>query len=595
MIAQIAKPVNPSPLSNDLRILWLPAIFCLVLLAAEFYVLLHNWDSSAHSDLSGRGEPIASYLSGKKIVRQKTVGTLVWEAPTPSQLLFREDAIATMDDSEAVLVFKDHSELVVESNSLVILEEAPTDSTGAGKIVARLVKGSIKRRNTGSSSFFIKLSRSKDAPPIEITDTRGGAVFRVVYRLSGYEVLVESGGIVVNGANGKNALIAGQKLAAGEPVKLMAPRLKKAKVEILDPAAPRKKPGAQFFQKLFQALWPEAEAAELPPSGQIAIHFFWEPTPGASSYVIQISKSPDFSRILSESRTPHSNFRFKTPALTEKSQFYFRVAGVSGDGNVGEFSAIETVEVTPQELEIAASSPPTPAAPATKPPEQPASPMTHSEVTRAPSIIRQHAWFWYGAQLDHRTLKNSGSTGITNPTETSGGGFVPARLGMELQRAQDQSRYFSIGGTYLYERAHPKLPAQIPSQSDSPLSTSALRAWITFGKSFEAGQQLLTYHFGPYAGSSSRIRESGLLFGSETIWMFGGIAALQNVSQNFSWRFQLAVLPIGTLGADASGWLRKTLVHQGPLHGTFAGLEIETRQTTVESSYGAALEMGFGI
>src|SRR6185437_14320663 len=103
-------------------------------------------DAGAHS---GRAV-IATYESGKNQVRQKTAGTIIWNSPAAGQTLYQEDAIATMPDSEAVVKFADNSEMIVEADSLIVFEQADFAKGGVGgKIIARLVRGSVRRKNAG--------------------------------------------------------------------------------------------------------------------------------------------------------------------------------------------------------------------------------------------------------------------------------------------------------------------------------------------------------------------------------------------------------------------------------------------------------------
>jgi len=607
MMTQSEVPVNASTPQSDLRILWLPALFCLLLISVESYLLFHDWGASLHSKVSNQGEPIAQFVSGKNKVRQKTVGTLIWEAPVVNMDLFRESAIATMDDSEATLVFSDHSELIVEPNSLLILEEAPSNliTGGTGKIVARLVKGSFKRKSAGPSPFFIKLSRAKDAEAVQIKDTQGNAVFRVMYRAKGYEIVVESGTVVVDE---KNTVNAGEKLGTPEPQKLAAPRLKKPKIEILRAKPPStKKSGASRLWDLF---FPNAEASPAQAPAQMSIHFSWEESPGATEYQIQISSSPEFKEVLSEKRTPKLEFSFETPAPAQKTRFYFRVAGITQDGSVGEYSAIEKVDVRPdpqivelEEPEVVVPEPkPTmkiAAAPTPVPTPSPAPPSSPKPVEQSavniplPSPEKNYLSLWYGLQFQSQTFKESTS----NPKGVSGSGFLPSVIGLEFQHAQNQRQFFSAGGSFIFEKARPELT----SPSDTPFSVSSTRLWFTYGRSLLAMNQHLAYHFGPYLGSSIKVSENGLVFESKNAWMLGVNAILQSDPELFgseeslSWRVQMAVLALGNFGVDASAWVRKIIVKNGTLRGLFCGLELETRQTTLESSVGGALDLGFGI
>lgn len=593
MITQTSSTPTPNSASSqgDFRILWLPAIFCLLLLSIEIYLLTH-WQFNASSHDAAKGDPIASYVTGKNVVRKKTVGTLIWEPPVSNQALFQEDAIATMDDSEAVVVFKDQSELIVEPNSLVILEEAPAGVVPGqpGRIVARLVKGSVKRKGAGPSSLFIKLSRSKDAEPIQIKDGEGHSVFRVMYKLQGYDVVVESGAVAVNG----------KEVQKSAP-KLKAPKLNKPKIEILEEQVKDKKTSS-----LWDLIFPSAEAAEKKVVGKkIRIRFTWEEIPEATEYMIQVSTDRDFSNILAENRVKKPEFPFFFPAPETKSELFFKVAAVGSDGSIGEFSDVEKVEVNPvkklepviaQEVEPPPPPVPEPHHPAPSPTPV-ATPVAEQVVAPAPEFVRtegtkNHLWIWYAAQYDWRKFKaaSDGSSYLT-----SGTGIVPAKLGLQFQHSKNQEEYFSFGGSYLMEKATPDLPAP----SNKAFSVGTFRVWASYGRSFEAFHGFLAYHFGPYVSSSSKVEAIDTsTFGSKTSMLFGVMAAIQNeadhawMNRTLDWRLRLAFLPVGTMGVDADIYLRKVLVYQGWLEGLFCGLELGTRQSSIESSVNGALELG---
>jgi len=612
MMTQSEVPVNAS--QSDLRILWIPAFLCALLLAVEVYFLLHDWNLMGRAKTANVGDPIAVYVSGKKMVRQKTVGTLVWEVPTSNMPLFRQSEIATSDDSEAVLKFNDQSELIVEPNSLLILEEAPTAlTTGhSGKFVARLVKGSVKRKNSGATPFFMKLSQAPEAAPVQIKDTRGDSVFRVIYRVTGYEIVVESGSVVVNE---KDSVAAGQSVSSGEAPKLTAPILNKAKVEIIrdeeEPTPKKKKSsGVIFWNKLF----PSARAAE--PS-KLAIHFSWEATPGATAYQIQIAKDTEFKEILLDKKVEGQEYLFKMVAPKVNSELYFRVAGISGKDVVGDFSSVEKVDVKPDVVPVAKVVPtpePTPEPIAkiepTPKPTPVITPAPIVEVRPAPAPVAQTVakeiyvppkfvntgntgWVWYGAEFDQRTFKTSASL----PNDTSGGGFIPSVFGFEFQHARDPGHYYSVGGTFAYEKAS----ASLPSPSDTAFSTSSVNLWLTYGQLFDWWEHPQTLHFGPFMATSRKVTTNGLQFNSQNTYLFGLIAAIQSDPAifkrkgSFSWRAQLAALFAGAVGVDFSAWLRKPVNIWGVPNGLFYGGKVGTRQSTAESSYEAALELGVEI
>jgi hypothetical protein len=586
MMTQPEVPVNTS--QSNLRILWIPAFLCLILLSIEIYLLVHDWSLIGRPKTAVQTDPIAVYVSGKKIVRQKPVGTLIWEAPVPKMALFRQSEIATTDDAEAVIQFNDHSELIIEPNSLVILEEAPSGlKTGSeGKIIARLVRGSVKRKNQGVRPFFVKLSTDKDAQPIQIEDPKGGSVFRVIYRVEGYEIVVESGSVVVNQ---KDTVKAGEEMRQGEAPRLSAPVLKKPKVNII-------RSRSQIF---WNWLIPSAMATE---ASKISIQFSWEATPDANGYVIQVSRDPQFSEILAEKKVSGLEYDFEMEAPSKKSILYFRVAGISGNDVTGHYSAVESVEVNPDEFKPIVKTTPTPEPVIVKPTPTPKPKVVKVEPSPTPEEKPEEVyippafvdtgntlWLWYGAQFANRKFKSA-----SNPQEVSGSGFVPAVMGFEYQHAREPGHYYSMGGSFSYESAKPDLPPP----TDTKFSTSQMNLWFTYGQLFDWWKHPQTWHFGPYLSTSKKITNQGLLFQSETAFLIGAMVAIQSDPAvfkrggDFSWRAQLAFLAVGTMGVDFTAWLRKPLPL---LSDAFYGLKVNARQSGIENAFSGSLQIGFEI
>jgi|GEM_PF-3380329 len=650
MMTQPEVPVNTS--QSNLRLLWLPALICAILLLIEIYLLVHDWGAWMRPKAPPSTNPIAWYISGKNTVRQKSVGTLVWQAPTPNLALFRQSEIATTDDSEALLRFSDESELVVEPNSLVILEEAPAQSehrsraehrlqpmrTESSRIVARLVRGSLKRKNSGKTPFFVKLSSAPEAPPVEIKDATGGSVFRVIYRLQGYEIVVESGSVVVD----QKSVRAGETLRQGEAPKpplpkLAPPTLKKPKVNVL-PSQSKNWPRNESRHVGWWEWWIPSAAAEVATASprasalaptMISIQFSWEATPDAAAYWIQISKIPDFTEVLHEEKVTGLEYQYEMSAPTEKSTLYFRVAGISDQEVVGNYSSVESVEVNPppkraERPSLSSQTEPVVHAPKETFPSTKASASTRVDApTKEPSTSakadapimaptktstgRRPAptetytppvfiesentlWLSYGVQFRHRTLKSP-----EPPQSVSGNGLVPTSLTMEYQHAREPGHYFSAGASFDYENGGAKLPPP----SDAAFSTSQISAWLTYGQRFNGWKHDSTWHFGVYGSTSTRVSEEGLRFHSKKILLGGPMVALHSDpftvhSQNgrFTWRVRLAVLAIGTFGADLNASFRLPLP---VFSNAFWGLEVGTRQSGVESAEHAGLRVGFEL
>src|SRR4051812_6554674 len=108
------------------RTLWVPASIASIALVIEILLLFYGFDQPGRSGKDARGKPLAVLADQRRDVRQKAVDTLIWGSPEAGARLFAQDSIATMASSEATLRFFDGSEMIVEANSLIVLEEAPS-------------------------------------------------------------------------------------------------------------------------------------------------------------------------------------------------------------------------------------------------------------------------------------------------------------------------------------------------------------------------------------------------------------------------------------------------------------------------------------
>lgn len=438
---------------KDLYSLWLPAGLCLILLLFQVYFLLRDLNSF---DFDSENKPrtgvtLATLQSTQSEVRHRFGGTLLWNTPQAQAALLQNDAIATMADSQAVLVFPDQSELLLEADTLIILEEAPNKNS-EGRIVARLVRGSVVRKKSGKAPLMIRVSGKTDAPLQRFDDQTGNAIFRLVVRAHGIEVTVETGSVLVN-----------QKQTVS-PGKLRAPQLKKPQINIL--------PKQSLLQHVLDFAFPSAHAAEPQPSHPVQIQFEWEKIEEAAAYDLQISDSPEFKTILLEKRVMETGYSYTTSA--EKTQeLYFRVAAIRSNGETGEFSAIE--KITIQKLEQKPSPPPPVAPPVPHQASAPPSPRVlepkplKSLPTSTASLIPRKKWsgfFALMASFHHRNFDNPPAV-----SDFSGNGILPLGAHAEISFFER----ISLGGIYLPETAQP----QSAGSHTQTLSIPWARSWIT--------------------------------------------------------------------------------------------------------------------
>ena len=266
-----------------------PAFWASVLLALQLAYLFYGIDLDLRATTPGdRGLPLARIEDSRREVRTKLAGTLLWSPPDPGQALYRQDAIATMEGSDARVSFPDGTELTIEEGSLVIFEEPPKPGLFAlGKpptIAARLLRGSIKKTHAGTSSILLKFSEKKEAEALKLDDASGTSVFRVVFAQGGIRVIVESGSLRTQISDRSTAIAEGGSPlaitpegapASPTPMLLPPPVLRKPTIGIQERAIPDPVPSS-----VLNFLFPSAWAGSKKP---MAAPCFWTKSPTSTS------------------------------------------------------------------------------------------------------------------------------------------------------------------------------------------------------------------------------------------------------------------------------------------------------------------------
>ncbi|HAR42739.1 MAG TPA: hypothetical protein DCS07_08955 [Bdellovibrionales bacterium] len=596
--AETFSPESQNWSTGPFRTLWLPALICLLILAGEIYFLLADISEQVKG-APVQGVPVAvlqsldSKASLKQVtngVRHKAAGTLIWAVPQPGQSLFRQDSIATLADSESVVIFPDESEVVIEPESLIVFEDLPTQ--GPAQITARIVKGSLYRRKAGKLPLVLKVGNSHSE--LRINDERSDAIFRVIARGHGVEVIVQSGAVVINGsqriAAKQKAVLAdlsnGRIEVQPEPPlqKMAPPRLRRPRIEI----KPRTLPQQSSFW------FPMAFAAETDINTiEISIHFTWEATAGAQQYKIQIAADPEFQKLITEQVVKEPLFNYITLSPEADSIVYFRVAGINSQDDVGEFSAFEKVEIKPEIKPAPVRVPLTQQKiklqekPQKKPQKKPEdNPLPFSHPKPKPPEIAQprrseppmplRAEIALGLIFQSRSFKSD-----LYPNHANGNGWIPGSVRGEVDFPAFEKSRFRLGLTAILENVSAKggntpLPPGVQATASAPL----VQVWGVFEKSF--------WGVGPYLSNSSQFswREGALTS------HFRPLAGALFQLNTRRYRIQIAPILIGAQGADLSFQAKFpfSLAPDWFLRGGLTG-----RWLKMETSYGGIAEVGYGF
>lgn len=571
---------NPGSITtSNTRELWLPALICLLLLSGEFYALFQGLTPTSERASLGPAQKIGQLVKTTNTVRYKTAGTLAWSTPQEQQELYEEDTIATLPNSEAILTFFDESELVIEPESLVVLEKAPSQAYESTPIIARLIRGSIVRKKSGKTPFLVKLDSKPETKPIVFKDLEsheGRSIFRIIHREHGIEVIVESGKIQM----GDQELTPENTLAA--------PKLKTPKVKI---HRTRKSSWLEKLNREFQ--WIPSAHAKAPNESEpywVEVDFEWEENTRALAYRIQVSWDADFKDISIDQKIDQAQYTYETEAPKIETNIYFRVAAIDANDHQGPFSSIAEVKIRPEEAHALYVKRKTEGTLRAK---KKTDARTYSTTKfklpepKGPTKTELKASVSYGAHYQKRTLLQH---------ETSG--FVPSKLTGSFSIYRSHSLSFEAWGDVFLEKASFQQTTLHETQFNTFLfhiNTSALIP--VFSQWTFASGLYLTNTLGNLLLSSGQLSSS-----PKALLGFNfGLQREKSMTSRFFPKINLSPLFLGTLGLDmnlssrfslAPFFKETTLLNW---RGFFTGFELYGRWTNLETAYGGGLEFGYQL
>jgi hypothetical protein len=272
----------------------------------------------ASTVLRGEGarENDAQFLTVEGDVRFQKGSSADWKSAEPRGALFNGDWVKTGERASAELIFSNGSLYTVGPNALLEIYAVFNPSTSKKTNAVQIDVGSVEVATTDdASSVHTKSNGNQVVIEPESTTLVG------VDRAKVTAILNTRGSASVIAKDGTKAtLTAGDKVTAA-PTGTLSP-VKKLSMPpaLLSPA------DNQTFQL----------------GGASRVEFVWDQLQGVSGYVLQVSRSRLFSTV--EINTT----RQKTSAaarVTEEGNFYWRVAAVAPDGDIGPFSAFRRFRV----------------------------------------------------------------------------------------------------------------------------------------------------------------------------------------------------------------------------------------------------------
>ncbi len=250
----------------------------------------------------------AQFITVEGDVSYQRASTADWKRAEDRGGLFNGDWVKTNDNASAQLMFSNGSLYTVGPNALLEIYSTFNPRSAKKENSVQVQSGPIEVATTDNSSTV-------RTPGTQVVVDSASQTQIGVDPQKTTSVMTTKGSASVAPAAGGE----GVKLASGEKVSA-TPEGALSPVKKLLAPPPLTGPGDnQVFQ--------------ISPDSRVA--FAWDPQPGATGYLLQVSRSQIFTTQEVNSRRTKPS---ATAKLTDEGVFYWRVASISGDGDIGPFS-----------------------------------------------------------------------------------------------------------------------------------------------------------------------------------------------------------------------------------------------------------------
>lgn len=256
---------------------------------------------------AGGGDNDAQFLTVEGDVQYQKSSTGDWKSAESRTPLFNGDWVKTGDKASAELIFSNGSLYTVGSGALLEIYSQFNPATSKKSNLVQMQIGSIEVATTDDQST-VRTPSSQITVDSESTTQVGvdpQKTTAVVTEKGSASVAPNAGGPAVKVASGEK--VTADAAGALSPVKklLMPPVLK--------------------------------EPTDNHPItlGESQVNFLWDAVPGAAEYQFQVSRSRLFTSLEINSRRQKTSAGAK---VTAEGAFYWRVASIGADGEIGPFS-----------------------------------------------------------------------------------------------------------------------------------------------------------------------------------------------------------------------------------------------------------------
>ncbi|HEX9162364.1 MAG TPA: hypothetical protein VF980_11705 [Thermoanaerobaculia bacterium] len=264
----------------------------------------------------GDRENDAQFLNVEGDVKYQKGSSGDWKDADTRAPLFNGDWVKTGDRSSAELIFSNNSIYTVGPNALLEIYSQVNPATSKKQNEVKMQIGSVEVATTDDQST-VRTPGTRVVVDSESTTQVGvdrGQQTAVVATRGSASVTSTAGGEPVKLATGEKVTATPVGSLSGVKKLVMPPA-------ILSPA------DNQVFQL----------------TGDLRVQFAWDTQPGATGYVLQVSRSRLFSTLEINSRRQNTSAFAK---VTSEGAFYWRIASFGPDGDVGPFSSFRRFRVS---------------------------------------------------------------------------------------------------------------------------------------------------------------------------------------------------------------------------------------------------------
>jgi hypothetical protein len=278
----------------------------------------------AHLALNGGQSPDtdAQFITVEGEVSFQRASTSDWKHAEQRGGLFNGDWVKTNDNSSAELMFSNGSLYTIGPNALLEIYSQFNPRTSKKSNSIQVTSGPVQVATTDDAATVRTpgtqvIVDSESTTQVGVDPQKQTAVVATKGTASDAPMTVKDGVAVPSGDSVK--LESGQKVSA-TPAGALSP----VKKLLNSPALT-----APGDNQVLQA--------------NTKVEFVWDTVPLSAAYVLQVSRSRIFStQEINSKRTKTT----ATARVTDEGTFYWRVASVGADGEVGPFSALRRFRVT---------------------------------------------------------------------------------------------------------------------------------------------------------------------------------------------------------------------------------------------------------